>query len=227
MGTTSRQGRSVGASKIQIVIVDPRPVVRLGIRALIADQPGLCIAAEAGDFRALMSILDAVHAGLVILDPELPDLRGPELFKKLREAHPQLPILVFNSHRNSSCVLEAIRHGAQGYLTKDAESAQVLEAIRVVMAGDAYLDPRVASLIIDVVGNGRDDRRRNMPLLTERERAVLNLLAMGKRNRDISEILFISEHTVKFHLTGLLQKLQANNRTDVVTKAINLGLISL
>jgi DNA-binding NarL/FixJ family response regulator len=193
----------------------------------MAGQPGLAVAADAGDFRGLLSRLDTADADLVMLDPELPDVRGVDALKGLRERHPDLPILVFGGHKNGWCVLEAVHHGAQGYLTKDAEAPQILEAIRAVAAGDAYLDPRVVAQVMDQVSHPREHRRRNVPLLTERERAVLRLIALGKRNKDISEILFISEHTVKFHLTGLLQKLQASNRTDVVTKALNLGLINL
>lgn len=215
------------ADCIRIIIVDPRPVVRLGLSALIEGQSNLLVVGAVGDSRGLIALLAEAKANLVIVDPELPDMRGAEFLRKLREKFPDTVVLVFSGHKNSPCVLEAIRNGARGYLTKDAESAQILDAIRVVMAGDAYFDPRVASLIIDLVGNSPGDHRRNAQQLTERERAVLNLLALGKRNKDISGILFISEHTVKFHLTALLHKLQASNRTDVVTKALNLGLITL
>ena len=226
MNTTRAHQATVG-NTTPILIADPRPVVRLGVRTLIASQPDLSILGEAGDCRTILSLLSARTVGLILLDPELPDIRGTELLKKLHEAHPDTPIIVFSCQKNSAYMLEAIRNGANGYLTKDAEPTHILESIRVVLGGEPYLDPRVATLIVNLLGNLRDDGRHREPLLTERERSVLNLLAHGKRNRDISEILFISEHTVKFHLTGLLQKLQASNRTDVVTKAINMGLISI
>lgn len=213
------------ANNIRIAIVDPRPVVRLGIQAVIKNQPELSVVGEASDCRGVMALLEDVAADVLIADPDLSDVRGADFLQQLREKFPALVILVFSNHKNSACVLEAIRNGAQGYLTKEAEPAQIVDAIRGVMAGTAYIDPRVAMLILGLIGNAQDGHRCKVSSLTERERAVLNLLANGKRNKDISEILCISEHTVKFHLTGLLQKFQANNRTDVVTKAFNLGLI--
>lgn len=223
----ARTERATVRKTTPILIADPRPIVRLGMRALIEAQPDLAITGEAGDFHGVLSLLKKKAADLILLDPELPDIRGIDLLEKLRGSYPDIFIIVFSCRSNNAYMLEAIRNGAHGFLTKDAEPTHIIESIRTVLSGEPYLDPRAASLIVNLLGKPSRDNRHKTMWLTDRERSVLNLLARGKRNRDISEILFISEHTVKFHLTGLLQKLQASNRTDVVTKAINMGLIHL
>ena len=212
-----------------IFLIDPQPVIRLGLRTLLQAQPDIDVAGEAGSYHEVMSRLNGEVVDLAVFDPALPDVRGVEALLAFRDGYPQIPVLVFSSQYSDWTVMEAVRTGVQGYLTKDALAEQICEAVRTVALGRAYLEPRIASLVMGHVGHikKKEHRHPGRQDFTERERAVLRLLAHGKRNKDISKSLCISEHTVKFHLTGLFHKLQANNRTDVVRKAIELGLVSL
>ena len=211
-----------------IFLVDPQPVIRLGLRTLLQAQPDIDVAGEAGSYHEVTSRLSGEAVDLVVFDPALPDVRGVEALLAFRDGYPQIPVLVFSSQYSDWTVMEAVRTGVQGYLTKDAPAEQICEAVRTVARGRAYLEPRIASLVMGHVGHFKNEHRHSGRRdFTERERAVLRLLAHGKRNKDISKLLCISEHTVKFHLTGLFHKLQASNRTDVVRKAIELGLVSL
>lgn len=214
------------AAITRIILVDQAPVVRLGLRALFDSQPDLHVVDEAGSCTELLAHLDAAQPDVVLLDPELEDMCGSKVLAGLRERHPGLPILVFSAHASDWRVVETVRTGVQGYLTKRSMPAAILEATRAVAAGGCYLDPKVTSLVMGHVGRAKERRRSGGRHLTARERAVLGLLAQGKRNKEISESLYISERTVKFHMSALLQKLQATNRTEVVRKAISQGLIS-
>jgi DNA-binding NarL/FixJ family response regulator len=210
-----------------IFLVDPQPVIRFGMRALLQSQPDIGIAGEAGTYRELLARLDGDSVDLVVFDPALPDVQGIDALLAFRAGYPQLPVLVFSGQNHDWTVMETVRTGVQGYLTKNAPAEQICEAVRTVAQGYAYLEPRIASLVMGHVGRSRNERcQTHQPDFTERERAVLRLLAGGKRNKDISRMLSISEHTVKFHLAALFQKLQANNRTDVVRKAFELGLVN-
>jgi DNA-binding NarL/FixJ family response regulator len=197
------------------------------MRTLLHAQPGIAVAGEAGSYDELTAQMNGRDVDLVVIDPALPDVRGVEALLAFRDDYPQIAVLVFSSRNSDWSVMEALRTGVQGYLTKDAPAEQIREAVRTVVHGQAYLEPRIALLVMGHVGHHKEPRHPGPRDFTERERAVLRLLAHGKRNKDISRSLCISEHTVKFHLTGLFQKLQANNRTDVVRKAIELGLVHL
>jgi len=227
---SEKKSRAIGerpAEITRILVVDQTPVVRLGLRALFDSQPDLNVVNEAGSCKELLAHLDSAQPHVVLLDPELEDMCGSEVLTGLRDRHPGLPLLVFSADASDWRVVETVRTGVQGYMTKGSMPAAILEATRVVAAGGCYLDPKVTSLVMGHVGRAKERRRGGGGRhLTAREKAVLRLLAQGKRNREISESLYISERTVKFHMTALLQKLQATNRTEVVRKAISQGLIS-
>lgn len=216
----------VPAATTRIFVVDQAPVVRLGLRALFDSQPDLNVVDEAGSCTEVLAQLASAQPHVVLLDPELEDMCGSDVLAGLRKCHPGLPLLVFSDHASDWRVVETVRIGVQGYLTKGSMPAVILEATRAVAAGGCYLDPKVTSLVMGHVGRANERRRRDGRFLTVREKAVLKLLAQGKRNREISESLYISERTVKFHMSALFQKLQATNRTEVVKKAIGQGLIS-
>ncbi len=216
------------AVKKTIFLVDPQPVIRFAVRALLQSQPDLIVAGEAGTYKEMVIGLSKSSVDLVVFDPALPDINGGDFLHTFRDSYPQLAILVFSSQCHDWSIMEMVRCGVQGYLSKSAPAEQICEAIRTVAQGYAYLEPRIASLVMGHVERKKEERHASKyPSFTERERAVLGLLAHGKRNKDISRLLCISEHTVKFYLTGLFQKLQARNRTDVLRKALKIGLVSL
>ncbi len=219
-----RKNLSAGKSNRRLFILDPQPVVRFGLRCIFDSQPDLRVVGESD------SCSEIVQAGMgidmIMVDPELGDVCGTEVLRHIRAAYPDLPVLVFTASSDELRVVETVQSGVQGYLTKTAKPADIVQAARVVCSGGCYLDPRVTSLVMGQIGRARERRQNARCALTARERNVLSLLVQGKRNREISDALFIGERTVRFHLTSLFQKLQVANRTEAVRKAVRQGLVS-
>ncbi len=219
-----RKDASARRAIYRILVLDPQPVVRFGLRALFDSQPDLQLVGESGSCREVVQ--EGTGIDLIMVDPKLEDVCGTDVLRHARAAHPELPVLVFTASRDELRVMETVQSGVQGYLTKTAKPTEIVQAARVVGSGGCYLDPRVASLVMGQVGRTRERRQNARCALTPRERSVLNLLVQGKRNREISAALYIGERTVRFHLTSLFQKLQVANRTQAVRKAVSQGLVS-
>lgn len=214
----------VNGTPVRVLVVDDHPVVRFGLSGMINAQPDLEVVGEAASCRDGCKAVEELLPDVVLLDLELEDARGVEALIRLRDRHPDLPVVVYTAFDNDWRVLEAVREGVQGYLKKDAPSEHVFEAIRVASRGGSFLDPAVAAMVMGEVGGGRQSKQAR---LSVRERTVLKLLAEGKRNKEISALLFISERTVKFHVSTMLSKLNASNRTEAVKNAARMGLINL
>jgi DNA-binding NarL/FixJ family response regulator len=224
----SESDRSGGGDRrVRILVVDDHPVVRFGLCALLRSQPDFEVVGEAASCAEACEALAKAAPDVVILDLELGDANGAEALSRVRAVSPRVPVIVFTAHDNDWRVVEAVRVGLQGYLVKGTRAETLCEAVRVVDRGGYYLDPAVTSLVMGQVGRNDERRRPQARYLTEREKAVLRLLAEGRRNKEIARVLQISERTVKYHIAALLSKLGATNRTEVVRTAVNEGIISL
>ena len=218
----------IGADErpIRVLVVDDHPVVRFGVTALLRSQPDLEVVGETGSCAGACEVATQTHPDVVILDLELEDASGSEALSRLREVHPQIPVIVFTAHNSGWRVVEAVQIGLQGYVLKGTEAEMLCEAVRVVHGGGYFLDPKVASLVMAGVGRRDETRRQPIRYVTERERGVLRLLAEGQRNKEIARALGITERTVKYHIGGLLAKLQVSNRTELVKVAVGEGLVT-
>ena len=230
--TAANLGRDSGGvpsarQRIRIMIVDDHPVVRFGLMGLLSMQPDLEVIGEASSCGEACEKVRLLRPDLVILDLEMGDTCGADALSKVRETYPQLPTIVFTAHDNDWRIVEAVRIGLQGYLVKGTPPEVILEAVRVVSRGEFFIDPKIASKVLGQIGRKVERRSPNSRVLTDRERSVLQLLAQGKRNKEISEALFISERTVKFHMSAVMKKLHATNRTEAVRIAAARGLVSL
>ena len=210
---------------LKILVVDDHPVVRYGLVEQLRAEPDFVVVDEAANCAECCEKLRSKSPDVVILDLELGDASGLDALLKLRELDPDVPTIIYTAHGADWHVVEAIRIGVQGYLMKKAPIDTVIEAIRVVSEGGSFLDPEVTSKVMGAVGAGRERSGTAARELTEREKSVLQMLAQGKRNKEISQALSITERTVKFHISSLLAKLQANNRTEAVVVAAEQGLI--
>ena len=210
---------------LSIFILDEHPIVRYGLVQLLTSRPGLRVVCETGSCTTIYERLDDVKPDLLLLDMELKEGCAQALIQKIIEENLHTRVLVYSARSHNAQVLEAVRCGAHGYITKDAEPERLCEAIRVVTGGDFYLDPAIASKVIAQVGRKHERRARCGRELTARETAVLHCLATGMRNSEIASDLFITERTVKYHITSMFNKLQARNRTQAVKIAIQSGLI--
>jgi DNA-binding NarL/FixJ family response regulator len=211
--------------QIRILVVDDHPVVRFGLIGQLRAQSDFIVVGEASNCEECCQNLQSYAPDVVLLDLELDDASGLDALIKLRSFDPDMPTIVYTAHGADWRVVEAIKIGVQGYLMKKAPIDSVFQAIRVVHQGGSYLDPAVTSKVMGAVGRRSGKEGDKFRSLSERETTVLQMLAQGKRNKDISRALSITERTVKFHISSLLAKLDAGNRTEAVVVAAELGLI--
>ncbi|HEU4798047.1 MAG TPA: response regulator transcription factor [bacterium] len=205
---------------IRILVVDDHPVVREGLVASLEDDPEFQVLGAAGSAEEALPLVAAHHPDIILLDLELPGTGGLAAIPTLTAAHPESRILILTAYDTDERVLGAIRAGAKGYLLKGASLEEIARAIRAVHAGESYLEPRIASKVLAELGPGK---RRTT--LSPREREVLRLFADGHSNKQIARALGITERTVKFHVTSILNKLGAENRAQAVALAAQRGLL--
>jgi DNA-binding NarL/FixJ family response regulator len=209
---------------IHIVVVDDHPIVRDGLVAVLSTQPDFEVVGEASSGPEAIQCVGASRPDVILLDLEMPDMDGVETLQRLRDIDPAVRVIVFTAFDTDERIVKAVQAGAQGYLLKGVPRDEIFNAIRVVHAGGALLQPVIASKLLRQVT--RDAQPEPDPL-TERELEVLRLMAQGQMNKEIAAALVISERTVKFHVSAILSKLGAGNRTEAVTLAAQQGLIEL
>ena len=202
---------------IRILIVDDHPVVRDGLAAMLKTQTDFEVVGEAGDGEEAMRKIADWDPDVILLDLEMPGVDGIETLQRLKEMDAPARAIVFTVFDTDERIVSAMRAGAMGYLLKGAPREDVFRAVRVVNEGGSLLEPAVASRFLDSI-NDPD-------ALTARQREVLKLIATGLLNKEISDRLYISERTVKFHVSEILAKLGAGNRTEAVAIATGKGLI--
>ena len=206
---------------MRVLVIDDHPVVREGLVTVLEDEADFEVVGSAGSAEEGLTLVERLRPDVVLLDLELPAMTGVEAIPRFVEASPGTRVLVFTAYDTDERVFGAIRSGARGYLLKGATAAEIARAIRAVHAGESYLEPRIAAKLLAEVSAPR----RFAGLLTERERAVLRLVAAGLANKQIARSLSITERTVKFHVTSILRKLDADNRAQAVAVAVQRGLL--
>jgi len=201
------------------MVVDDHPIVRQGLVAVLGDEPDFEVAGAADSAEAALALIDHTRADVILLDLELPGIDGVAAIPRLLEALPNGKVVVFTAYATDERVFGAIRAGARGYLLKGASTAEIARAVRAVHAGESYLEPRIAGKLLQEV---RAPRHTG---LTQRELEVLRLITSGMSNKQIARSLTITERTVKFHVTSILKKLDADNRARAVAIALERGLL--
>jgi DNA-binding NarL/FixJ family response regulator len=203
---------------IRVLTADDHPVVRQGVRAMIANEPDIELVAEATDGGEAVALYDAHLPDVVLMDLRMPHTDGIDATRAIVAAHPDARIVALTSYEGDADIHRALDAGARGYLLKDMLGTEVIRAIRTVAAGRRVIPPEVAGRLAEYTPRVK---------LTGRELEVLGLAARGLRNREIATAIGRTEGTVKEHLKHVMEKLDANDRTEAVMHALQRGIIHL
>ncbi len=225
------------STPIRVVLVDDHPVVRQGLAAIVNLEDDIEVVGEAENGQEAIDLVRRLQPEVVLMDLQMPVLDGVEATKRIHARFPAVHVIILTTFGDDEYIYEGIAAGARGYLLKDAPPDQLVEAIRVAHRGESLLTPEVAARILDRFSSMMIQRDVKTPSslpvaaggasrLTAREREVLALMGQGARNKDIAAALVITERTVKIHASNIFSKLNVNNRTEAVTVALKLGLIS-
>lgn len=223
--------------KTRIVLIDDHRLFREGVKRILDLEEDFEVVAEGDDGLYAEEIIRDHDPDVVLMDINMPGINGVEATKRLFEKMPDLKILILSIHDDETYVTHALKSGATGYLLKEMDAHSLVEAVRVVSEGGAYIHPKVTHNLINEfrritegksasqTGYKQVDYRKPLHLLTRRECEVLQLMTDGKSNRGIGESLFISEKTVKNHVSNILQKMNVDDRTQAVVEAIKKGWV--
>jgi DNA-binding NarL/FixJ family response regulator len=205
---------------VTVNIADDHPVVREGLRGMLAGEPDIEVLGEAGDGKEAAALANALHPDVVLMDLRMPGIDGAEATRLISQGEPAPAVLVVTTYDTDLDIIRAVEAGAKGYLLKDTPRADLIRAVRAAAAGATVLAPVAAAKLL-----GRS-RGPALPELTARELEVLGLVAAGNTNAEIGQALYIGEATVKTHLLHAFAKLGVDDRTAAVTTAIARGLLA-
>ena len=212
-------------TSIRILVADDHPVVRDGLVALLSTQSDFMVVGQASTGSEMITNVEIARPDVVLLDLEMPELHGVEALTRVTTEHPGLKVLVFTAYDDDERMIAAVQAGAQGYMLKGSARDEVFTAIRAISQGGTHLQPEAASRLM------REDSSEAQELdasrLTARELEVLELLAKGMTNKEIAAKLVITVRTVKFHVSSIMRKLDAGNRTEAVLTAAERGIIEM
>lgn len=220
---------------IKLLLADDHAMVRKGLQVFFSTQSDIELVGEAASGQEALEKAETLRPDVVLMDLNMPVLNGIEATKRLKISHPHMKVIVLTSFSDQDHVLPAIRAGARGYLLKDIEPEELVRAVRRVHQGQVELHPEAAGQLMSIIaepepvsspGGGAAEGSRNDPLeeLTRREHEVLTFIARGKSNKEIGEALFITEKTVKTHVSHLLDKLGLSDRTQAAIFAVKQGM---
>ena len=214
-------------AKIRIAIADDHTVVRQGTRSLLEREEDLEVVGEAGDGEEAVRVIERTKPDVAIVDIAMPKLNGVEVTRRIKPTCPSTAVLVLTAYDDDEYVFALLEAGAAGYLLKDADSHEVVEAVRAVCAGESVLHPAIARKVISRFRPAnKDTSEKQTTELSEREMQILKLAARGMSNRDIAGQLFISTRTVQGHLSSIFNKLGVGSRTEAVFQAAKKGWVS-
>lgn len=210
-------------SKIKVLIADDHHVVRRGLLFFLKTQKDIEVIGEATNGKEAVKLVAELQPDVVLMDLSMPEMDGVTATKAIREMNDSVKIIILTSYADQDHVIPAIRAGASGYQLKDIEPDQLVETIRGVLKGESKLHPKVTSHVMTHLTMGAIKKSSNLNRLTKREKEVLNELSKGKSNKEIASSLYITEKTVKTHVSNILSKLQLADRTQAALYAVKNG----
>jgi len=215
-------------SRITVVLADDHHVVRQGLRALLETQGDFGVIGEEADGLKVVDMVERLRPNVLVLDVQMPGLNGLEITRRIAQRTLNTRVVILSMHANETYVLEALRHGAAGYVLKDADPAEVVEAVREVSAGRRYLSRGLSDRAIDAYAEkAKTTATDAYETLTSREREVLQLAAESSSTAEIAARLSISPRTVETHRENLMRKLGLQSQTDLIRYALRRGILPL
>jgi len=215
-------------AKLRILLGDDHRLLRHGLRKILQERPDWEVVAEAGDGREAVRQALAVQPDIAILDIGMPLMNGIEATRQIVRRRPDIHVLILSMHANEAYIIQALKAGAKGYLLKDSADTELIRGVEAVASGKSFFSPAVAKVMLDdyvrhMADKGVADR---FDTLSEREREVFHLVAEGRSNKEIAELLSISPTTIVTHRAHVLQKLDVHNTAELVLYAVRRGVIS-
>ena len=209
----------------KILLADDHAIVRDGLKALLKDEPDFEVVGEAADGLEAVRMVDRLRPDVLVLDLMMPGLTGLEVTRQVSKL---TNVIILSMHANEAYVIEALRKGAKGYIMKDSTSADLVKAIRDVLSGKRYLSQPLSETMVDaLLKRSKTSELDPYETLTTREREVFQLVAQGKSNLEISELLTLSPRTVEIHRANMMHKLNLESQADLIRLAIKRGVILL
>lgn len=213
---------------IRILLADDHTVVRKGLRLLLESHAGFQVIADAANGREAVALAEQHGPDVVVMDVAMPILNGIEAARQITAKSPQTSVVFLSMHSDESYVLKALKAGARGYLLKDSAEYDLINAVRAVSEGKAFFSPAISKMLVEDYMRQMQERavEDTYDLLTTREREVLQLLAEGKNNKDVANLLNLSLYTVETHRSNIFQKLNLHSGAELILYAIRKGVIS-
>jgi two-component system response regulator NreC len=215
-------------SNIRVVLADDHIIMRKGLRLLLERQPNITVVGEASDGRECVELAQAEKPDVVVMDLAMPNLNGIEAARQIVAQNPAIAVAVLSMHSDESYVIRALKAGARAYLLKDSAESDLIGAIKALSDGKSFFSPAISRLLVEdymraLERKGAED---SYELLTTREREILQLLAEGKSNKEVANMLNLSLYTVETHRTHILQKLNLHTVPELILYAVRKGIIS-
>jgi two-component system response regulator NreC len=214
--------------KTRVLLADDHQLMRSGVRLMLEREPDITVVGEAGDGREAVALAKTLKPEVVVMDIGMPNLNGIEAALQMTQYNPELAVVMLSMHSDESYVLRALKAGARGYLLKDSAESDLIKAVHVVAGGKSFFSPAVSKVLLDdyvrkLKRSGAEDA---YDLLTPREREILQLIAEGKSNKDVANLLNLSVYTVESHRSNLMEKLNLKGVPELILYAVRKGIIS-